>query len=261
MIESECDGAVATLVLNRPDRRNALSLALIAELTAAIDKVCDDESIRVVVLGAVGPAFCAGHDLAEMRGRDDAFFQHLYETCTEMMLRLHRLSQPVIARVQGMASAGGCHLVAACDLVVASEQARFAVPGPRIGIPGTTAMVEVARAVGTRRAMELLLTGDPIDAHEAKEWGLVNRVVPADRLDDDTAALAKRLSLGSKQVVADAKRTLYGAVAGDRESAYEHARDVMAHSSAAPDAQEGIAAFLEKREPVWPSETPPQRSE
>ncbi len=199
------------------------------------------------MLGARGSAFCAGHDLAEMRGKDEAFFQRLYGTCTEMMLKLHRLSQPVIARVQGMASAGGCHLVAACDLVVASEQARFAVPGPRIGIPGTTAMVEVARAVGTRRAMELLLTGDPIDAHEAKEWGLVNRIVPADLLDDHTAALAKQISLGNKQVVADAKRTLYGAVAGDRESAYEHARDVMAHSSAAPDAQEGIAAFLEKR--------------
>ena len=256
LIVSERDGAVGTIVLNRPDRRNALSLALIEELTATIDEVGRDASIRVVVLGARGPAFCAGHDLVEMRGKDEAFFQRLYGTCTEMMLRIHRLSQPVIARVQGMATAGGCHLVAACDLVVASEQARFAVPGPRIGIPGTTAMVEVARVVGTHRAMELLLTGDPIDSYEAREWGLVNRVVPADRLDEDTAALAKQVSLGSRQVVGDAKRTLFEAVEGSRASAYKQARDVMAHSSAASDAQEGIAAFLEKREPFWPSESP-----
>jgi enoyl-CoA hydratase/carnithine racemase len=252
----ERDGAVATIELNRPERRNALSLALIEELTATVEELGGDDSIRAVVLGARGPAFCAGHDLVEMRGKDEAFFHHLYGACTEMMLRVHRLSQPVIARVQGMASAGGCHLVAACDLVVASEDARFAVPGPRIGLPGTTAMVEVARTVGTHRAMELLLTGDPIDAPEAHAWGLVNRIVPADRLEEHTSALAQRVSQGSRQVIGDAKRTLYEAVGGTRTTAYERARDVMAQSSAAPDAQEGIAAFLEKREPLWPSESP-----
>ena len=254
-IVRERDGAVATIVLNRPERRNALSLALIEELTATLDELGRDESIRAVVLGARGPAFCAGHDLMEMRGKDEVFFQHLYGACTEMMLKLHRLSQPVIARVQGMASAGGCHLVAACDLVVASEQAQFAVPGPRMGLPGTTAMVEVARAVGTHRAMELLLTGDPIDAREAQVWGLVNRIVPADHLEEHTSALAQRVSLGSRQVIEDAKRTLYEAVGGSRTTAYNRARDVMARSSAAPDAQEGIAAFLEKRAPLWPSES------
>ena len=254
-IARERDGAVATVVLNRPEQRNALSLSLIEELTATLDELEQDESIRVVVLGARGPAFCAGHDLVEMRGKDEAFFQHLYGACTEMMLRLHRLSQPVIARVQGMASAGGCHLVAACDLVVASEQARFAVPGPRIGLPGTTGMVEVARAVGSRRAMELLLTGDPIDAREAQAWGLVNRIVPADDLKAHTSPLARRVAIGSRQVTEDAKRTLYEVAGGSRTTAYHRARDVMARSSAAPDAQEGIAAFLEKREPVWPSKS------
>jgi enoyl-CoA hydratase/carnithine racemase len=180
-----------------------------------------------------------------------AFFQRLYGACTQLMLRLHGLSQPVIARVQGMASAGGCHLVAACDLVVASEHARFAVPGPRIGLPGTTAMVEVARTVGTRRAMELLLTGDPIHADEARAWGLVNHVVPADDLESRTSALALRVAAASRRVIVDAKRTLYEAAGGSRETAYERARDVMARSSAAPDAQEGIAAFLERREPAW----------
>jgi len=253
-IVRERDGAVATIVLNRPERRNALSLALIEQLTATLDELERDESLRVVVLGARGPAFCSGHDLVEMRGKDEAFFQQLYGACTQMMLRLHRLSQPVIARVQGMASAGGCHLVAACDLVVASEEARFAVPGPRIGLPGTTAMVEVARAVGMRRAMELLLTGDPIDAREAQTWGLVNRVVPADNLEAQTSALARRVAFGSRQVTEDAKRTLHEAAGGSRTAAYERARDVMARSSADPDAQEGIDAFLEKREPIWPSE-------
>lgn len=254
-IVRERDGAVATVVLNRPERRNALSLALIEELTATLDELGRDQSIRAVVLGARGPAFCAGHDLVEMRGKNEAFFQHLYGACTEMMLRLHRLSQPVIARVQGMASAGGCHLVAACDLVVASEQALFAVPGPRIGLPGTTAMVEVARAVGTQRAMQLLLIGDPIDAQEARAWGLVNRIVPAEDLEAHTSALAQRVALGSRQVTQDAKQSLYEAADGSRTTAYDRARDVMARSSAAPDAQEGIAAFLEKREPVWPSES------
>ena len=255
-IVRERDGAVATIVLNRPERRNALSLELIEELIATLDELGGDESVRAVVLGARGPAFCAGHDLVEMREKDEAFFQHLYRACTEMMLSVHQLSQPVIARVQGMASAGGCHLAAACDLVVASEDARFAVPGPRIGLPGTTAMVEVARAVGTHRAMEFLLTGDPIDAQEAQAWGLVNRIVPADHLEEHTSALARRVSLGSRQVVEDAKRTLYEAVGGSRTTAYNRARDVMARSSAAPDAQEGIAAFFEKREPLWPSESP-----
>jgi enoyl-CoA hydratase/carnithine racemase len=250
-IVHEREGAVATVVLNRPDRRNALSLALIDELAATLGEIDKDASVHVVILGARGPAFCAGHDLVEMRGRDEAFFQRLYGACTQLMLRLHGLSQPVIARVQGMASAGGCHLVAACDLVVASEHARFAVPGPRIGLPGTTAMVEVARTVGTRRAMELLLTGDPIHADEARAWGLVNHVVPADDLESRTSALALRVAAASRRVIVDAKRTLYEAAGGSRETAYERARDVMARSSAAPDAQEGIAAFLERREPAW----------
>lgn len=216
----ERDAAVATITLNRPDRRNALSLALIAELTTSLAEVGGDPLVRAVILGARGPVFCAGHDLVEMRGNDEDFFQRLFEACTRMMLTIHRLPQPVIARAQGMASAGGCHLVAACDLVVASEDARFAVPGPRIGLPGTTAMVEVARIVGTRRALELLLAGEPIDALEAKRWGLVNHVVAAEDLETSTSALARRVAGASRTVVAEAKRGVYEAVGPDLATAY-----------------------------------------
>jgi enoyl-CoA hydratase/carnithine racemase len=258
----ERDAAVATITLDRPDRRNALSLALIEALTTGLAEVGGDPLVGAVVLGARGPVFCAGHDLVEMRGRDEDFFQGLFEACTRMMLTIRHLPQPVIARVQGMASAGGCHLVAACDLVVASEDAQFAVPGPRIGLPGTTAMVEIARIVGTRRAMELLLAGEPIDALEARRWGLVNHVVPAKDLETHTSSLAHRIASASRTVVAEAKQGVYEAVDSDLASAYGRARDVMARSSAAPDAQEGIAAFLEKRRPTWPSEegdAPPHR--
>lgn len=250
----ERHGAVATITLNRPERRNALSLVLIEELTAALAGIGGDPAVRAVVLAARGSAFCAGHDLVEMRGRDEGFFQRLFGACTAMMIAIHDLPQPVIARVQGVASAGGCHLVAACDLVVAAEQAQFSVPGPRIGLPGTTAMVELVRVVGARRAAELLLTGDPIDALEAKRWGLVNHVVALDGLEAYTASLAQRVARASRSVVAEAKRGLHQASGEELAAAYARARDVMARSASDADAQEGIVAFLEKREPRWPSE-------
>jgi enoyl-CoA hydratase/carnithine racemase len=246
------EGAVATLVLNRPDRRNALSLALITQISDALAGIGRNPSLRTVILSARGPAFCAGHDLAEMRGRDEAFFQTLFGACTAMMLAIRALPQTVIAAVQGSASAGGCHLVAACDLAVAAEEATFAVPGPAIGLPGTTAMVDVARVVGPRRAMELLLTGRPIDAETAERWGLVNRVVPADRLRDEVAGLARGIARGSGPVLAECKRGVHDGLDRDLAGAYAHARDVMAAAAAGSIAQEGIAAFLEKRPPVWP---------
>ena len=244
-------GPVATLVLNEPKRRNPLSLALMRELTAALLDVSDDPGVRVVVIGALGPAFSAGHDLREIPGRDAAFYEELFAACSELMMTVHRIPQPVIARVQGIATAAGCQLVAACDLAVASEDARFATPGVRIGLFCTTPMVEVARTVGRKRAMEMLLTGDPIDAATAADWGLVNRVVPAGALEEETAALADRVAQASPLTVGIGKRAFWENLEPDGEEAYRHASAVMCGNAAARDAQEGITAFLEKRPPVW----------
>jgi enoyl-CoA hydratase/carnithine racemase len=245
------DGAVATLVLNRPERRNPLSLALMRELTARLGELAEDASVRVVVLGSTGPAFSAGHDLREMTGRDEAFYRELFGACSELMLTIHDIPQPVVARVQGIATAAGCQLVAACDLAVAAEDARFATPGVRIGLFCTTPMVEVARTVGPKRAMELLLTGDPLDAATALEWGLVNRVVPAADLDEAAAALAARVAEASALTLGMGKRAFWANEALAGHAAYEQASAVMTRNALARDAQEGISAFLEKRPPVW----------
>jgi enoyl-CoA hydratase/carnithine racemase len=248
---SHREGPVATLVLNRPERRNPLSLEVMRELTARLLALGDDAGVRAIVLGAAGPAFCAGHDLREMTGRDEAFYRELFAACSELMLTLHRIPQPVVARVQGVATAAGCQLVAACDLAVASEEARFATPGVRIGLFCTTPMVEVARAVGRKHALELLLTGDPIDAGTASDWGLVNRVVPAAELDRAAAELAARVAEASRLTLAMGKRAFYEIMEADAERAYEAASAVMCANAHARDAQEGITAFLDKRPPVW----------
>ncbi len=245
------DGPVATLVLARPERRNPLSLDLMRELTAALEEIAADASIRAVVLGALGPAFCAGHDLRELVGREEPDYAEVFGACSELMLTLHRIPQPVVARVQGIATAAGCQLVAACDLAVAAEGARFATPGVRIGLFCTTPMVEVARSVGRKRAMELLLTGDPIDAATAADWGLVNRVVPAERLDEEAAGLAARVAEASGLTLGLGKRAFYENLDPDADEAYRQASAVMCANALARDAQEGITAFLEKRPPVW----------
>jgi enoyl-CoA hydratase/carnithine racemase len=245
------DGPVATLVLNRPERRNPLSLALMRELTARLGEIAQDHSVRAVVLGSTGPAFSAGHDLREMTGRDEDFYRELFAACSELMLTLHGIPQPVVARVQGVATAAGCQLVAACDLAVAAEEARFATPGVRIGLFCTTPMVEVARAIGRKRAMELLLTGDPIDAGTALDWGLVNRVVPAAALDEAAAGLAARVAEASALTLGTGKRAFWANEGLAGRAAYEQASEVMTRNALARDAQEGIAAFLEKRPPVW----------
>jgi len=245
------DGAVVTLTLNRPERRNALSMDLMLELTERLRETAADDRVRAVVLGAAGPVFCSGHDLREMRGREEADYERIFGTCSELMLTVHRIPQPVVARVQGMATAAGCQLVAACDLAVASETARFATPGVRLGLFCTTPMVEVARNVGRKRALELLLTGEPIDAATAADWGLVNRVVPAERLDEEAAALAARIAAASGLTLGIGKRAFYDNLEPGADAAYEHASAVMCANALARDAQEGIGAFLEKREPVW----------
>jgi enoyl-CoA hydratase/carnithine racemase len=248
---TERDGAVVTLVLDRPERRNPLSLALMRELTGRLVEIGADGSCRAVVLGATGTVFSAGHDLREMRDREPAFYEELFAACSELMLTLHRIPQPVIARVQGMATAAGCQLVAACDLAVAADVARFATPGVRIGLFCTTPMVEVARAVGRKRAMELLLTGDPVDAATALEWGLVNRVVPAERLDAEAASLAAKVAEASGFTLALGKRAFYESLDRDFAERYADASATMSENAVADDAQEGIAAFLDKRAPTW----------
>jgi len=245
------DGPVVTLVLSRPGRRNPLSLETMTELTARLREAGDDPQVRAVVIGAEGPAFCAGHDLRELATRDPAVHERVFDACAELMLTVHRVPVPVVARVQGIATAAGCQLVAACDLAVAAEGARFATPGVRIGLFCTTPMVEVARVVGRTRAMQMLLTGDPVDAATALDWGLVNRVVPAERLGEEAEALAARIASSSRGTVAIGKRAVAENLDLPLEEAYRHASGVMCRNAVTDDAQEGIDAFLAKREPVW----------
>ena len=251
---AEADGIV-TLTLSRGDRYNPLSRAMIAALQAELDAVAADDTARVVVLAAEGRGFCAGHDLGEMRDHtDDAAWQSaLFAECNRLMVSLTRLPQPVIARVHGIATAAGCQLVSMCDLAVAADTARFALPGVNIGVFCSTPAVGVARSVGRKRAMELLLTGTPIDAATALDWGLVNRVVPADELDAAVDGLARTVLARSAPVVANGKRTFYAQLDEPLDAAYAVAADAMVRDLVAPDAAEGIDAFLGKREARWPS--------
>jgi enoyl-CoA hydratase/carnithine racemase len=249
----EIDGPVARLTLDRPERRNALSLVAMRELLAELRRVGTDERVGAVVIAGSGPAFSAGHDLSEMVGRPDDFYDELFATCVELMTAVHEIPQPVIARVHGIATAAGCQLVAACDLAVAASDARFATPGVNIGLFCSTPMVPVVRAIGRKRALELLLTGDPIDAATAADWGLVNRVVAPDELDAAVDALAMRICRSSAKVVALGKRAFYAQDGLTEADAYALAAPVMSANAARPEAREGITAFLEKRPPVWPS--------
>ena len=257
LICERIDGAAAYLTLNRPARRNALSLELMLELLEALDRASAADGVRAIVLAGAGPAFSAGHDLSEMTGRDPAVYDELFEVCTRLMLRIHALPQPVIARVHGVATAAGCQLVASCDLAVASEEARFATPGVRIGLFCSTPMVPLVRVVGRKRAMEMLLTGEPVDAATALSWGLVNRVVPAAQLDQTVADLVAAVARSSPLTVGFGKRAFYEQVDLSQADAYELTRAVMAANAQEDDAQEGITAFLEKRAPVWTGKAPP----
>ncbi len=243
----KAEGAVTRITLNRPEKRNALSLALMGDLIDALRGV----DAQVVVLEGAGPCFSAGHDLSEMTGRTMAFYQELFGVCTDLMETVQGIPQPVIAKVHGIATAAGCQLVAACDLAVTEEGARFATPGVKIGLFCSTPMVEVSRAVGRKRAMEMLLTGSPIDAATAADWGLVNRVVPADRLDDAVADLAERIASASPLTVGLGKQAFYRQIDLDKRQAYDLTKVVMSMNAMAADAQEGIGAFLDKRPPKW----------
>jgi enoyl-CoA hydratase/carnithine racemase len=245
------EGNIAILTLNRPERRNALSLELMRELLAGLEAIRRDREVRAVILEAAGKVFCSGHDLSEMTGRDVAEYREIFDVCSELMQKLQSIPQPVIAAVQGIATAAGCQLVASCDLAVAAEEAAFATPGVKIGLFCSTPMVPLSRAIGRKRALEMLLTGDLIGASTALDWGLVNRVVPSEQLDAAVAELVERITRSSPLTVGIGKEAFYAQVELDEQRAYDLTKSVMAMNSLAADAQEGICAFLEKREARW----------
>jgi enoyl-CoA hydratase/carnithine racemase len=245
----ERDGTTAVVTLNRPERRNALSLDMLQELTDAARAI--EADARVVVLRGAGSAFSAGHDISEMQGKDLGFYRKLFEACTTLMETLQDLAQPVIAQVHGIATAAGCQLAASCDVVVAAQEARFATPGVRIGLFCSTPMVALSRAVGSKRALEMLLTGDAISAQEALASGLVSRVVPAAELESTVRGLAAKIASSSPLVVAIGKRAFWRQLQMPQPLAYDYAQDVMSLNAAAADAQEGMSAFLEKRPANW----------
>jgi enoyl-CoA hydratase/carnithine racemase len=243
---------VATLTLNRPAQYNALSEELLAETIAALESIEKDAAVRVVVIAGAGTAFCAGHDLKQMRANPSQdYYRKLFAQCSRMMLAVARIPQPVIARVHGIATAAGCQLVAQCDLAVASDNARFAVSGINVGLFCSTPSVPLGRNVLRKQAMEMLLTGDFIDASTAKDYGLVNRVVPLERLDAEMSALAQRILDKSAVAVATGKRMFYKQIEMGLEGAYQYAAETMACNMMAEDAGLGIDAFMQKRKPEW----------
>lgn len=251
MVVIETQDAVTRLTLNRPERRNALSEAMLTEIGQALDRIADDADTRVVVLGAAGPVFCSGHDLGEMVGRSEQDYQTLFARCSGVMQKLRKLPQPVIARVQGLATAAGCQLVAACDLAVAVTEAKFATPGVKIGLFCSTPMVPLVRAVSPKVALEMLLTGIPITADRALDVGLINRVVPADQLDIAIKELTDAIVASSPLTIRLGKRAFYDQLNLDEPTAYDRATAVMTGNAVKHDAQEGITAFLQKRPAQW----------
>ena len=251
LILSEEDGGIATITMNRPEKRNPLSSAMMGELITALKKIGERRDLRAVIIAGAGPAFSAGHDLSELLDRDLSFYRHVFDLCAELMQTIQAIPQPVIARVHGIATAAGCQLAASCDIVVASESAKFATPGVRIGLFCSTPMVPLSRAIGRKRAMQMLLTGALIDSRTAADWGLVNEVVPAEELDVAVSKLAAAIADASPLTLRLGKQAFYRQVDLDQRQAYDIAGAVMALNAMAADAQEGMSAFLEKRLPTW----------
>ncbi len=245
------EGEIAVLTMNRTERRNALSVEMMRELDRALRTLGEDESVRAIVLRGEGAAFSAGHDLRELADRDVEAYRAVFEACVDLMARISSIPQPVIAEVATVATAAGCQLVAACDLAVASTAATFATPGVRIGLFCSTPMVALSRAIGRKRAMEMLLTGQPIDARTACDWGLINRVVAPERLHEETLALARHIASASRTVVGIGKSAFYAQIDMEQPQAYAYTKSVMTANALEPDAQEGIDAFLNKRAPKW----------
>jgi enoyl-CoA hydratase/carnithine racemase len=245
------EDSLAIITLNRPSRRNALSLRLMDELLDCLTEIEQKRSVHAVILAAEGHVFCSGHDLSEMIGRTVAEYRRTFEVCCDLMTKIQSIPQPVIAEVQGVATAAGCQLVATCDLAIASEQAAFATPGVRIGLFCTTPMVALSRAIGRKRALNMLMTGISIDAATAADWGLINDVVPASELKRESRKLAARIAEASPFSVGIGKQAYYAQIDLDQPKAYSYAKEVMTTNALATDAQEGISAFLEKRVPCW----------
>ena len=253
----ETDERIATLTLANPEKRNALSRATMREIIGALDVAGKDRAVKVVVMRALGPAFSAGHDLREIRCAGDesdvAAFREIFDVCVQMMEKVQSIPQPVIAEVAGIATAAGCQLVATCDLAIASTEAKFATPGVKIGLFCTTPMVALTRAIGRKRAMEMLLTGAPIDAATAADWGLVNRVVAPEELEGAVRELASGIASAAGFVIGLGKAAFYAQIDLDQPKAYAYAKEVMSMNALAEDAQEGMDAFVSKRAPAWKS--------
>ncbi len=247
----ERDAPVATITMNRPEKRNALSSEMMRELTDALRTLSAEPDVRAIVLAANGPAFSAGHDLRELVDGDINRYRAVFDLCTELMETIQVISQPVIARVHRIATAAGCQLVATCDLAVAAEEATFGTPGVKIGLFCTTPMVALSRAIGRKRALQMLMTGKLISAETAADWGLVNTVVPADELESATRELALSIASASPLTVALGKQAFYTQIDLDQPKAYAYAKEVMSMNAMAADAQEGMCAFLDKRQPAW----------
>jgi enoyl-CoA hydratase/carnithine racemase len=254
-LDLDRNDGIATVALANPEKRNALSLAAMEEMLEVFAEIAADTSVKVVVLRALGPVFSSGHDLREIQCAGDeadvSKFRAIFDTCVRMMTAIQTIPQPVIAEVAGIATAAGCQLVATCDLAIASSDARFATPGVKIGLFCTTPMVALTRAIGRKRAMEMLLTGDFVDAETAAEWGLVNRVVAPDELARATLALARKIVASSSFTVGLGKAAFYAQIDLDQPKAYAYAKEVMSMNALDVDAREGITAFLEKRDPTW----------
>jgi len=250
-LEIAHQGPAAIVTLNRPERRNALSLELMQDLIAALDEIGRNREIRAVILAASGKVFCSGHDLGQMTGRDINEYRQIFDVCSDLMQKVQSIPQPVIAQVQGIATAAGCQLVATCDLAIAAEEAAFATPGVKIGLFCTTPMVALTRAIGRKRAMQMLLTGELVPARTAAEWGLINQAVPAAQLQSATRRLAEQVAGASSLVVALGKQAFYTQIDLDQPKAYAYAKEVMSMNALAADAQEGIGAFLGKRAACW----------
>lgn len=242
---------LAYITLNRPNQRNAMSLELMEEVMSSLHTLGKDNKISVVIIRGNGPAFCAGHDIAEMRNQDIHYFRHLFDICCNLMEAIQQIPQPVIAQVHGVATAAGCQLVATCDLAIASENAWFATPGVKIGFFCSTPGVAVGRAVSRKKAMEMLLTGDPMSAAEAVAAGLINKVVPSDQLESEVRKLVEKITVSSRMVIGLGKQVFYRQIEMSQQEAYYYTREIMAENGVMADAQEGFAAFIEKRKPRW----------
>ncbi len=250
----EIKDEIGIITLNRPERRNALSLALLGELQELFGWIGKTKEARVVILKGAGVAFCSGHDLTELVDHPLNSIRTLFQACIDLMELMHTIPQPVIAQVHGIATAAGCQLAASCDLVVAEEGARFATPGVTIGLFCTTPMVAVSRSVGRKKALEMLLTGEMLSAREAMEAGLVNRVVPKERLGEEAFSLALKIAQYSSLVLAIGKQAFYQQIEMPERKAFHYTKEVISSNAMMADAQEGMLAFLEKRSPVWKEE-------